>query len=286
MSKVVIASRPITDSSGAYLLLEDEDHNLERYLLGDGEPLHVTITDPVKKYCVGWYDVNTHTNHVCNGSREVDSKYESCFECRHKTGFNPAFYNSSKISTVQEEYNNKPHSVYISYFGAGLTKAGIMSNSRNLDRLFEQGALFYCIIGTFENADAAHEIESQLINSGLRNSITKKQKEKVLSESFSEDAEREVFLNVLKDLSLDDKIVISNLSHFFFGRYLNKTIEPLGKNPISGAIRGIIGRYLVLDNNDRLYGYWLSNLSGFQVEIDKEVMEIEVESEQISLFDK
>jgi len=284
MPKIVITSRPITDSSEAYLLLEDENHNLEKYTLSKGEPLYITITDVAKKYCTGWYDVATHTKHACDGSREVDSKYESCFECRQKTGFNPAFYNSSNISAVQKEYNNKPHSVYVSYFGDGLAKAGMMSDSRNLDRLFEQGALFYCIVGSFENADTAHSIESQLISKGLKNSVTKRQKDKVLSKPFNEDAEREVFLNVLKGLNLDDRVVVSNLSYFFFGEYQNRTIKPLGENPISGAVRGVIGRYLILDNNSHLYGYWLSNLFGYKVEISKEIKEIKTEAEQISLF--
>ncbi len=284
MSKLTIISRPITDSSSAYVLLENEDHSLEKYVLNKGELILLAITDPSKKYCVGWYDVTTHTNHVCDGSREVDIKYDSCFECRQRTGFNPAFYNTSDISAVQQDYNNKPHSVYISYFGDGLAKAGIMSDSRGLERLFEQGALFYCIVGTFENANAAHRIESELINGGLKNSITKRQKEKVLSEPFNKDNERETFSNILKGLDLADKEIVSNLDHFFFGNYPNKGIKPIGENPISGIISGIVGRYLVLDNNDRLYGFWLSDLSGFKVELSKEIKVIEPEPEQVSLF--
>lgn len=284
MSKLAIISRPITSSSIAYLLLENEDHSLEKHLLNKGDPLLITVSDPSKKYCIGWYDVTTHTNHVCSDNREVDIKYESCFECRQKTGFNPAFYNTSEISAIQQDYNNKPHSVYVSYFGDGLAKAGIMSDSRGLERLFEQGAIFYCIVGNFENADAAHKVESQLISSGLRNSVTKKQKEKVLSKPFKSDIEQEVFASILEDLDLGDKKIISNLDHFFFGSYPNKGIEPIGENPISGLVRGVVGRYLVLDNNDRLYGFWLSCLSGFRVELSKVIKEIEAEPEQASLF--
>jgi Protein of unknown function (DUF2797) len=284
MSKLAIISRPITDSSNAYLLLKNDDHVLERHLLKMNDPLLITVNDPSKKYCVGWYDVTTHTNHVCEGGREVDVKYDSCFECRQKTGFNPAFYNTSEISSVQQNYNNKPHSVYVSYFGNGIAKAGIMSDSRGLERLFEQGALFYYIVGTFENADAAHKIESTLINKGLKNSVTKRQKEKALSMPLDEDIERQVFSDILGDLELSKKKIVSNLERFFFGNYPSKSIEPIGDNPISGAVRAVVGRYLILNNNDRLYGFWLSSLSGFEVEVSNEVKEIKAEPEQVSLF--
>lgn len=285
MPRLAITSCPLTDSSPAFLLLENEDHILEKYLLNKNEAVLISVADPLKKYCIGWYDVTTHTHHVCNSTREVDIKYDSCFECRQKTGFNPAFYNTSEISSVQQGYNNKPHSVYVSYFGDGLAKAGIMSASRGLDRLFEQGALFYCIVDTFEGADAAHRVETKLIDNGLKNSITRRQKEKVLSKLFDEHDELEKFTSILEDLDLADKNITSNLDHFFFGNYPNKSIEHLGENPISGLIRGIVGRYLVLDNNDRLYGFWLSDLSGYKVELGKDIKEIKAEPEQVSLFD-
>ena len=284
MSQLAIISRPITDSSLAYLLLQNEDHSLEKRLLIEGEPLLIEVCDRNKKHCVGWYDVATHTNHVCEASRSVETKYDSCFECRKKTGFNPAFYNASEISSVQQNYNNKPHSVYVSYFGNGIAKAGIMSDSRGLERLFEQGALFYCIVGTFENADAAHKVENSLISNGLKNSVTKKQKEKVLSKIFNKYEELQAFTNILKNLELADKQIVSNLDQFFFGNYPSKSIEPIGDNPISGLVRGVMGRYLVLENNDRLYGFWLSDLSGYKVELSKEISEIKSEAEQVSLF--
>ena len=284
MSKLAIISRPITDTSSAFLLLESEDRLLEKSLLNKGEAISISIADPSKKFCVGWYDVTTHTNHVCEGGREVDAKYDSCFECRQRTGFNPAFYNTADIPTVQQDYNSKPHSVYVSYFGDGLAKAGIMSDSRGLERLFEQGALFYCVVGSFENADAAHKVESQLINSGLKNSITKKQKERVLSKVIDQTSEHGEFSGVLQGLGLADKAIVSNLDHFFFGSYPSESIKPIGDNPISGTIRGIVGRYLVLENNDRLYGFWLSDLSGYRVDINSNVIEIKAEPEQVSLF--
>lgn len=285
MPNLVITTRPLTPSSDAYLLLENDNRTLDKYTLENGASIHIKILDPSHKRCVGWYDVKNHTNHVCENSSAVDRKYDSCFECRKKTGFNPAFYNTSELSEVQAEYNSKPHSTYVAYLGHGLAKAGIMSDSRGLARIYEQGALFYCIVGSFKDADEAHNIESKLIAAGLRNSVTKRQKEKVFTSPIDHDHEHKQFSTILKGLDLSDKKIVSNVDHFFFGAYAQKAITPLGDNPISGTVRGIVGRYLVLDNNNQLYGFWLGNLSGFEIDIEEKVINIESKPQQASLFD-
>lgn len=284
MPRLTITSRPITKSSAAYLLLENESQSLEKYVLELNMPICITITNSDTKRCVGWYDIATHTNHICSQGRLVDAKYDSCFECRKKTGFNPAFYNTTDISSMQAEYNTKPHSVYVSYFGGGIAKAGIMSDSRGLDRIYEQGALFYCVIGSFADATKAHREEARLIAGGLKNSVSKRQKEKVLAEVVDINVEQKNFYDILKNLNLDGIKIVSNLDHFFFGSYPKESIELIGDNPISGKIRGVVGRYLILNNNDRLYGTWLSNLSGFAIEILKEEKSIKAEPKQVSLF--
>lgn len=285
MANVVITSRPITGSEDAFLLLENEHRSLEKYMLKQNDQIFINIVKPEEKRCIGWYDIATHTNHVCDASQNVGAKYESCFGCRQNTGFNPAFYNTPDISDVQEEYNSKAHSVYIAYFGGGLAKAGIMSDSRGLARLYEQGALLYHLVGSFENAATAHEEEKTLIQAGLKNSITKRQKAKILEKPFDLEYEQKCFSKILHTVHISNAGIVSNVDHFFFGHYPHQEIQPIGNNPISGIIKGIIGRYLILENNDRLYGYWLSELSGYCVNIKKVLEEIESTPTQASLFD-
>lgn len=285
MANIMIISRPITESSPAHVVLQKPDRSYDTYSFTQGAPILITMTDQTTKHCVGWYDIATHTNHPCDNGKILDSNYESCFECRQKTGFNPAFYNTADISAAQAVYNSRPHSAYVAYFGGGLAKAGIMSDSRGLERIYEQGALLYCIIGNYPDATQAHNIESRLIAKGAKNSVTKRQKEKALTNRFDRETEEEGFRHILKTLDLDDKAIVSNLGHFFFGDYPHKPIEPIGHHPLSGTIRGVVGRYLVLDNAHHLYGMWLSDLSGFEIEIENTVTAIEASPVQASLFD-
>lgn len=53
------------------------------------------------KRCTGWYDMRTGECYECPGKRDVSEKYEQCPECQQKTGFNPAFYNTTELSVRQ-----------------------------------------------------------------------------------------------------------------------------------------------------------------------------------------
>ncbi|MDB5179301.1 MAG: hypothetical protein JWN01_1244 [Patescibacteria group bacterium] len=285
MRGVTITSRPIRDDTPPFLLVQDAEDRLQRVVLEPGEPLTISYALADGKRCVGWYDISTHKNHICDGKRTVDIKFDSCFECRKLTGFNPAFYNTDTISDVQAAYNRQPHSVYIAYFGNGLAKAGIMSDSRGLERLYEQGALLYVILGSFANATAARDLEAALIGKGMRNSVTKKQKEAALRSPFDIALESRSFDSVLRGLGTsEDHKIVSNMDHFFFGAYRHDQITPIAGGVISGTITGAVGRYLVLENQGRLYGYWLNGLSGYTVTLDRVLQPIQEKPLQSSLF--
>lgn len=284
MRGVVITSRPIMPDTAPFILLQGEGSELQRILLYKNEPITIRVATE-NRYCMGWYDIQTHENHPCDQGRVVDPKFESCFECRNKTGFNPAFYNTETVSSVQEAYNQQPHSVYVAYFGSGLTKAGIMSDSRGLERIFEQGALFYVNMGSLANARQARDSEASLIDKGLRNSVSKKQKEDALRTQFGLEAERKQFLGALAELELDSAgEVKSNLDHFFFGQYPCDQITPVSGELISGKIMGMVGRYLVVKNGDRLFGFWLSELAGYRIDVAAELEGMDVKPTQASMF--
>lgn len=284
MQGKVLTSRPITEENSGFLLLETPGGVLEKHMLTIGSNFWISRTDD-DKFCTGWYDIRTHTNHSCEQSSNVDIKYEACFACRTKTGFNPAFYNSGEVSEVQKEYNSKPHTTYIAYFGEKLIKAGIMSDSRGLERLYEQGALLYAIVGKYESADQARKHEAGLIAKGFKNSITKKQKEQAYEKPFNEAAHTKKLYEVLSSLGLSEMPAITcNLDHFFSGSRQQDTITPIAKLPVSGKIIGQIGRYLVINNNSRLYGFWLDKLHGYNVNIEDKIEEIEAEPLQATLF--
>lgn len=283
MEGIVIISRPILGDQPGFLVIETND-KIVKFPLAKDELISFEINDPAAKHCVGWYDITTHENHICESKALVDEKYESCYACRQKTGFNPAFYNTSEISDVQKTYNDSPHSVYISYFGNGLAKAGIMSDSRGLERIYEQGALLYAIVKNCSSANEARKIEEVLIGGGLRNSVTKKQKEVALTEPLNIEKETAKFEETLKAFELaKDLKIISCLDDYFYSEYIDDHITP-SNDLLSGKIVGQVGRYLVVKNKERYYGYWLPNLSGYAVKISKEVSEIAAEPLQASLF--
>ncbi len=282
MNGLVIIARPIAKQADPYLLV-DNAGTLDKLFLENGKTITISVDKSIK-YCVGWYDIESHTNHLCESHAVVDAKYESCFACRKKTDFNPAFYNTSNISAKQARYNDAPHSVYIAYFGNGLVKAGIMSDSRGLERLYEQGALLYSIVASCPNATAAHNLESSLIQKGLKNSITKKQKTDTLSNIFDVDAEQQTFQTILNDKGYADNEIVSNIDTFFFGGYPKAPVQEFGDHAASGRVRGIVGRYLILENNGQLYGYWLTNLCGYRASFSEKIDLIQREPRQISFL--
>lgn len=279
---VVMAVRPLTDSHDPYIVF-DTNGTVETLELSQNLPVTIRV-DMSQKYCTGWYDIATHTNHPCETHATVESKFDSCFVCRKKTDFNPAFYNSLEVSEKQQVYNATPHTVYIAYFGNELAKAGIMADSRGLDRLYEQGALWYAIVGRYGDALEAHRLEERLIARGLKNSVTKKQKEKVLIRGVDTAAEQEKFRELLGTLKYADLDIVPLLDHFFFGEYDKKPITPAKEPLISGNVHGAVGRYLVLRNNDRLYGMHMNDVYGRPLCITNEIQLIESEPVQALLF--
>ena len=72
---------------------------------------------------------------------------------------------------------------------------------------------------------------------------------------------------------------------YFFDSYKEEPIKPFSDETTrSGIIKGIVGRYLILENNERLYGLWLSDYFGKKVTINDKITELERDLQQVSLF--
>ena len=96
--------------------------------------------------------------------------------------------------------------------------------------------------------------------------------------------EKEIFTNILIEVGYKNIKIISNLDMFFFGAYSCRPIEPFGNNSVSGRMAGVIGRYLVLENNERYYSLWLSDIFGYMVDIGLDITLIDKKPQQASLF--
>lgn len=280
---ILVSIKPIDGQKPAQIILQQDDARATINLPAN-QPITIT-PDSSTKYCTGWHDISTHTGHTCEHNSIVDTKHEQCYPCRQKTDFNPAFYNTTDISDKQAAYNNSPHSVYVAYFGGGLAKAGISADSRGLRRLREQGALLYTIIDSFPNAEIAHHHEDRLIAAGLRNGVSRRQKSRALEQALDLSREINQLESILGSVGQAEGSKITNqLDDYFYGSYPAIKITPNHAVAISGTIRGVVGRYLVLENNDRLYGTWLDSLLGYRLNITNDITPIEAAPEQVSLF--
>ncbi len=161
-----------------------------------------------------------------------------------------------------------------------------MADSRGLTRLYEQGAIFYVVIGSYPDAYKARNTELSLIKSSLAESIRKKQKEEILKSQFDTQKELKEFANILNLINPEyTKGIKSNLNIFTFGKNDVPLVKPLKKSePISGTIKAIFGKYLILENSGRFYGLWVDDLYGKQIEISQELSLIEPEPEQAFLL--
>ena len=284
MFDLAITSRPVTPENDAYILLQ-QNNEYTKFFLKKNMPFNIELKNPTEKFCTGWYDIETSTNYPCETNQPVQDRYNDCYICRAKTGFNPAFYNTSEISAAQVEFNKLPHSVYVAYFGDDIFKAGITVSRRGLNRLYEQGALFYAVVAEAPNANEARKLESRLIRSGLKESVLKTTKSSILKTPLNKEKEREKFQKLLKTTAYPTAKIESNIELYFFDNYANESIKPFSsESSHSGTIKGIVGRYLVLENNERLYGLWLNDYFGKQIKIDDKVTELERDLQQVSLF--
>ncbi len=284
MFKLATTSRPVMPGEDAYLLLEDGS-SYTNYFFKKDQPFSLVVENPDEKFCIGWYDLEKSQNHHCETSQQVDGRYTDCYICRAKTGFNPAFYNTTEISPAQAQLNKQPHLVYLAYFGEGLIKVGITASRRGHKRLFEQGALFYAIIAEEPNANDARKLEARLVRSGIKESVLRATKSNILQKKLDLLHEEQMFKKQLSASGYEKQEVINAMDAYFFGDIPENSINPFPvEKPISGLVRGVVGRYLVLENNDRLYGLWLNDYFGKKVKLGTEISLIERAPEQASLF--
>lgn len=151
------------DESGPYLALNDVEDGQQRRYYVQGKTF--SLKRLPQRLCIGRFDLGTGAKSPCPLHVELlpDAKDAMCPACQEATGFNPSFYHSDFVSPQQRAYNLTPHVVYLAYFAPGYVKAGITSAARGVRRLLEQGARAGCIVGRFDDAYQARELEAALV---------------------------------------------------------------------------------------------------------------------------
>ena len=244
------------------------------------------------KYCTGWVDFENHCSQICPDSATVDGKYENCLKCRDRTGFNPAFYNADSVSAQQEKINQNPHFVYLAYFAPGVIKVGISQEERGIRRLLEQGARLALKLETFSSALIARQYEAKIARlDGIVETMPIHKKLELVKQPFNRaDGEKKLQQKLLE---IEQKIGISFLrselipcEDYFHtaGVDLTRVVLMKDQNQLAGRVRSIIGPILITDYDGQLLAYNVKKFIGYQAQKITGDIELELPSEQLTLF--
>ena len=244
------------------------------------------------KYCTGWVDFENRCSQICPDHATVDEKYENCLKCRDKTGFNPAFYNASSVSTQQEKINQNPHFVYLAYFVPNVIKVGISQEERGIRRLLEQGARLAIKLEIFSSALIARQYEAKISKlDGIAETLPVYKKLELIKQPFDRaDGERELRQKLLEikqkiGVSFPKSELIPCEDYFqTAGVDLSRVVLMKDCGQLVGHVRSVIGSIVITDYGGQLRAYNIKKLIGYRAQkIDREI-ELDLPTEQLTLF--
>ncbi|MNH50259.1 hypothetical protein D3C73_18700 [compost metagenome] len=254
----------------------------------------LTLTfDTSQRHCIGWHDITNGESHVCPEANVIDAKYEQCPACQKRTGFNPAFYNTTVVSSQQEARNLEPHILYLAYFGGDVLKVGISHAARGNSRLLEQGARSALVLDTFPTAHIARQYESKIAAlKGIAETVLIRKKIATLSASYTQAGAETKLFNALSIIESELKTNFSNttllhLDPYFFPSgtpALDNAYESTPHNLISGRASGMLGSLLFCEQQDTQLFLPLKKYTGYRVALSDEETAIDIPAQQISLF--
>jgi hypothetical protein len=259
-------------------------------------PLGTELTlriDPVERFCVGWRDITKGEIFTCPDAQNVESKYEQCSACQNRTGFNPAFYNASSVSSQQEARNNEPHILYLARFGQEVIKVGISYAQRGISRLLEQGARDAIILDTFPTAHIARQYEAKIAAMpGIIETLQLRKKLSLLESPYDHgEGERELLAakqrieEALKVTFTGSEVI--DLDPLFFPDgtpNLTDSFSTYEQNAISGKVIGSLGSLLFCHYNDTPVYLPLKKYVGYYVELSHGQSDLQLPARQASLF--
>ena len=246
------------------------------------------------RYCIGWYDMTTHTRHVCPESTVTDAKYDTCPTCQKRTGFNPAFYHAAAISPQQQQRNTEPHAVYLAYFGEGVVKVGIAHAARIYDRLLEQGARHAYVLETAPSALIARDHEARIADlPWIRESVQASQKQRLITQPLDVYKIKQELDNNIKKIADELHLVFDTseylaLDPFYFASDnvldLTSIDDITDQAKIAGTPVGLVGTIIINDYDGRLVLSNLKKYVGYQISQSNTPLTIALTPRQVSLF--
>ncbi|MEG1512930.1 MAG: DUF2797 domain-containing protein [Raoultibacter sp.] len=281
------------DDDGPYLLLNDLDNASQTrfYVLGKT----FSVQRLPRRRCTGSFDLATHKRQVCPMALELpgDSKESMCPACREATGFNPAFYNTPVISPQQRAYNLTPHFVYMAYFAPQYVKVGITAQTRGIKRLLEQGARAALVVGRFDNAEDAREMEARLCaQPGVYETMRMAKKLELFVGSRYDFAEAEIILSATAErLGVQPTEACLDLTPFYFERtglgHDELQLPGDGSDAVcAGRCIGMVGPMLVFEQGGNAYVVAIKDWESYEINLyrDEIIHEYTFEPLQMSLL--
>ncbi len=261
------------DEAGPYLLINDANEGMQLRFPVRGRVF--SLRRLPRRRCIGRFDLETHERSVCPLGVELlpDAKDAMCPACQEATGFNPSFYYADFVSAQQRAYNLTPHFAYLAYFSPQHVKAGISSETRGIERLLEQGARAMRIVGRFEDAYGARELEAALCaQPGILETMRASLKARLLVEKRYDFAEARATLDgVVERLGLEGAEPAEDLSPRYFGGPSPDCHDlqiPEGhENECGGRCIGMIGGCLVFEQGGADFVVPVKDWESYEVEL-------------------
>lgn len=262
------------------------------HLMPRGETLTLDF-DTSRRYCNGWHDLASGNSHPCPDKSTLPEQYEQCRHCQQKTGFNPAFYNASSVSRQQQARNQLPHVLYLAHFAPGVVKVGITWEGRGIKRLLDQGARSCLIVKSYPNADIARQYEAQAAKlPGIAETLQVRQKSQLLLKPYDPVAGAAELLAARERLisevgvAPDDNQPLYLDPHYLANAQLkpNCLIDISKNDSISGLCAGMVGSFLVTQQDDMQYTLPLGKYVGYNCVLSYSEVANKSEPHQVSLF--
>jgi hypothetical protein len=231
-----------------------------------------------ERHCVGHHDLEAGRSAPCPQRASLGTAYEQCSDCFVATGFNPAFYNTPRISHQQRQRNLEPHVVYLVSFGPGALKVGMTHAPRRLARLLEQGARLGSIVAELPDADRARALEASIASEfDASEFVRTARKRQLLGVPLSIAAARAELAATLAriverhpDVARPEPILELD-DHYLGARRLPSSLTDLSEtepHSISGRCIGMIGDVVVTAQGDRHYMLSIGESIGHRVSIE------------------
>ncbi|PSP31217.1 DUF2797 domain-containing protein [Halobacteriales archaeon QH_10_67_22] len=220
------------------VVLVADDGSVEALTLEPGRRLSYTLGE---RHCAGAVDGETH--HHCD---RADAPY-----CDGHTDRWPCARCTGECSLPLESCHEE-HAVYLAAFAPATFKVGVTRSWRLERRLREQGADRAAHLRTVEDGRLARRIEADIATD-----VGDRVRVPVKVRGFHRPADADAWESLVAEYD--------PIQRFAFEYGLDLADRPVAETLLSGTVRGVKGRVLVLDNGGSTYAVDLRDLVGHEV---------------------